>query len=56
MLLEEYLDKGILFEMVLKKSKIVPITFNNGQIIIRDVVLGVEGCDYTFDLIERALE
>jgi len=57
MLLENYVDKGILFSQILEASKRTPITFDDGNIRVEgcDYVLGTNSIEVTYDLILEAI-
>ncbi len=56
MLLEKYIDMGVLFERLLQKSKSCPIKFDNGVIKVGDTIFGDYNCEYSFAVIEKALK
>lgn len=60
MILEDYIDKGILMERLLSASSRVSITFANGLVKVQttngEAVFGIENCPVTMDALERAIE
>lgn len=56
MLLEEYVDKGILFKQLLRLAEQgVEFKISKGIIEVNGFTIGTKGCDYAYDTIERAL-
>ena len=56
MLLEEYIDKGIILTQLLAAAKRTPITLDNGQVIINGKSFGAEGGEIAIDLMLAAIE
>lgn len=56
MILEKYIDQGILFERILQASKRTPITFDDGVMRVNNHEFGVKGLAYTLEVFESGLE
>ena len=56
MILEEYIDKGILLSQILDASRRTPITFDNGEILVNGERFGTGICNLFLDDIQKAID
>ena len=56
MYLEKYIDQGIMMERIFALSKHIPITLDNGMILVGNARLGMRDTLYTIALFEDALD